>query len=157
MTLDYNNTYLCPVCRHGEIAALSLMDAFACDFCRHIFTANLEDQIIRVEDSVQPMAWRWNGQRWQSAQQGNTEITGAIWILSTVLALIPASLVGLPSYVFPPATGSRGSWIPTAWLGLTFGLHSLMALWLLLEHYQVPGFVMVKLKLQDFWRRRAER
>ena len=30
--LNYQDTYICPVCRHGQIAALTLMDAFACDF-----------------------------------------------------------------------------------------------------------------------------
>jgi hypothetical protein len=157
LLLDYQNTYLCPVCRHGQIAALSLMDAFACDFCRHIFTANLAEQIIRVEDSVQPMSWRWNGRRWQSVHQGNTDLTIIVWVLSVVLVVLPPGLVWLPSYIFPPIAGSRGSWIPTLWLSLTWGLHGAIALWLLVEHYQVPGFVRVKLQIQEVLRRRAER
>ncbi len=155
--LNYQSTYICPICRHGHISALSLMDAFACDFCRHIFTANLAEQIVRVEDSAQPMAWRWHKRRWQSAQQGNVDLTVTVWALSAILAFVPPALVWLPSSTFPPTVGSRGSWVPTLWLGLTCGVHVLMALWLLVEHYQVPGYVILKLKLQEAARRRGDR
>ncbi len=155
--LAYHNTYLCPVCRHGQITALCMMDAFACDFCRHIFTANLAAQTLRVEDSVQPMVWRWNGRRWQSANQGDVDLTITVWVLSVTLALLPSLLVWLPSHIFPPAAGSRGHWVPGLWLGLTFAIHGMMALWLLVEHYQLPGYVMVRLRLQELRRRSADR
>ncbi len=67
-SLNFHETYICPVCRHGQIAELTLMDAFACNFCRHIFTANLREQSIHVEDSSQPMTWRWNGRNWQGSK-----------------------------------------------------------------------------------------
>jgi hypothetical protein len=155
--LNYHNTYICPICRHGHISALSLMDAFACDFCRHIFTANLAEQTIRVEDSAQPMAWRWHKRRWQSVNQGNVDLTVTVWLLSVILAFLPPVLVWLPSYVFPAAVDSQGNWVPTLWLGLTGSVHLLLALWLLMEHYQVPGYVMLKLKLQEISRRRGDR
>jgi hypothetical protein len=156
-SLTFQDTYICPVCRHGHITALSLMEAFACDFCRHILTANLTEQTVRVEDTVQPMVWRWNGRRWQAAQQGTVDLTVTVWVLSAVLAFVPAFLVWVPSYVFPAATGSRWTWVPTLWLGLTFSLHLLMALWLLVEHYQLPGYVLAKLKFQEIWRWRGDR
>jgi hypothetical protein len=31
-TLDYSQTYSCPLCLRGEIRAFPLMDAFGCDF-----------------------------------------------------------------------------------------------------------------------------
>jgi len=46
--LNYHDTYSCPVCRHGKIAALPLMEAYACNFCQHIFTANLEQQVLKM-------------------------------------------------------------------------------------------------------------
>ncbi|WP_354634881.1 hypothetical protein [Planktothricoides raciborskii] len=36
-----DETYPCPVCRYGEISGLTLMNAFGCHFCQHIFTADL--------------------------------------------------------------------------------------------------------------------
>ncbi|MBD0269899.1 MAG: hypothetical protein ICV77_16605, partial [Cyanobacteria bacterium Co-bin8] len=48
LSVDSGSTYLCPVCRHGQIEAMTLMDAFACNFCRHIFEVNLEQQTVQV-------------------------------------------------------------------------------------------------------------
>ncbi|NJM45878.1 MAG: hypothetical protein HC860_06610 [Alkalinema sp. RU_4_3] len=61
LKLNYSDRYRCPLCQHGTLSSLILMDVFACDFCRHMFTANLENQVLRVEDSLQNLAWRWNG------------------------------------------------------------------------------------------------
>jgi len=42
-----SGVYPCPVCRLGQLKALPTMDAIACDFCRHIFTVNLEKQQLK--------------------------------------------------------------------------------------------------------------
>lgn len=65
INLNYYNAYHCPVCRHGEITTLPLMEAFACNFCRHIFTANLDKQAITIADSQLPLTWYWTGKNWQ--------------------------------------------------------------------------------------------
>ena len=39
---NYDGTYPCPVCRLGQIKALAMMDAMACDSCRHIFKGYIE-------------------------------------------------------------------------------------------------------------------
>lgn len=153
-TLNYQETYACPVCRHGQISALALMDAFACDFCRHIFTANLRDQVVRVEDSSQPMTWRWTGQSWQTANPVNPDLTRTIWGAGTILVLLPPALIWLSSHTFPPMRGSAWEWFPTLWIGLTFFSHFLFVAWLLLEHYQVPLYVACKVKLREVLGRR---
>ena len=72
--LNYFGTYTCPVCRHGEVTAMTLMEAFACNFCRHIFAVNLEQQILKMADSQVPLSWRWNGRHWQGIQQDGIEL-----------------------------------------------------------------------------------
>lgn len=152
-SLSYQNIYLCPICRHGQISAIPLMEAFSCDFCRHIFTANLTEQVVRVEDSSQPMTWRWNGQTWQSTNLLSPDLTITLWIVGSVLVLVPTALVWLSSYLFPPLAGSAWVWFPQVWVGFTFLAHFSFVGWLLVEYYQFPPYVSCKVRLQD-WRRR---
>jgi transcription elongation factor Elf1 len=100
--LSYDDHYTCPVCAHGQMSALTLMEAFACDFCRHIFTANLQAQSVQVVDSVQPMVWHWTGERWRAAHQTDASLTAVIWGFALALACLPAALIGLSAYLFPP-------------------------------------------------------
>lgn len=148
-TLNYQETYLCPVCRHGQLTALTLMDAFACGFCHHIFTANLQTQAVHVADNPQRMGWRWTGQTWQALHVGNTNLTGLVWLMAGVLVLLPPALVGLAAYVFPPLEVSRWQF-PVVWTTLTFAVHFSLVGWLLVEHYQFPMYVSLKVRLRRF-------
>lgn len=153
-TLSYQGSYLCPICRHGQITGLTLMDAFACSFCRHIFTANVQQQTVQVVDSSQPLTWRWNGRNWQSTHQDDPSLTAVLWLIGVVLVTLPASIVWLMSYLFPPLPGSVWSWFPGIWIGCTLGVHLLMVGWLLAEHYQLPLYVASRVRLRQWLGRR---
>lgn len=153
-SLTLQDSYLCPVCRHGQISALTLMDAFACSFCRHIFTANLQNQTVQVVDSAQPLSWRWNGRSWQSTHRDDPSLTAIVWFASIVLVLLPAGIVWLMSYLFPPLPNSLWSWFPSVWLGFTLGIHLLMVSWLLAEHYQFSLYVASRVRLRGWLNRR---
>lgn len=150
--LSYQGVYTCPVCRHGEISAIALMDAFACDFCRHIFTANLEKQLLKMADSSQPLTWHWNGRNWQGVHRAGVELDGGIWVLAIAFIILPPTLVGLSAYLFPPLPGSPLSWLPTFWTGLTFVSHLTCVVWLIVEYYQFPVFAFLRT-----WRHLLER
>lgn len=152
-SLNYQQTYQCPICRHGEIEALTLMDAFACNFCRHIFTANLKEQSIHVEDSSQPMTWRWNGRNWQAVTQTDFDLTLVIWIVAVSLVVLPPGLIWLSSHTFPPLDQSSGAWFPTFWIALTFICHFSFVAWLMAEHYQIPWYVAGKVRLRQWLER----
>lgn len=152
--LSYQESYICPICRHGQISAITLMDAFACNFCRHIFTANLPTQTVQVVDSAQSLSWHWSGRSWKSTHRDDPSLTAVVWFASIVLVLLPASIVWLMSYLFPPLPGSLWSWFPTIWLGCTFGIHLLMVSWLLAEHYQIPIYIASRVRLRDWFGQR---
>lgn len=152
--LTYQGTYLCPVCRHGHISGLTLMDAFACNFCRHIFTANLQDQSVQVVDSSQPMAWRWTGRRWQVAYQDDPNLTFVIWAVGSLLVVLPFSIVWLATYTFPPLPGSAWAWFPTVWASCTLFVHLFMVTWVMVEHYQFPAYIAGKVWIQNLLRQR---
>lgn len=148
--LQYEQVYPCPVCRHGQISGLMLMDAFACNFCRHIFAANLDQQQIRLADTPQALLWRWNGKVWRP-QHHQANLTLSIWLIAFVLAILPGGLVWLGYYVFPPLPGSQGDWFPLAWVGLAFLVHLSIVFWLLLEYYQVPLYITSRVQARQ-WR-----
>jgi hypothetical protein len=153
-SLTYTDTYPCPICRHGQVATMPLMDAFACSFCRHVFTANLREQSLRVEDSSQPMTWRWNGRRWQIANQVDMDLSILLWLLGGAIVILPPFLIWLSSYIFPPLQDSPWFWFPTLWFSLVFISHFSFVAWVLLEHYQVPLYISCKVMLQDWCDRR---
>ena len=154
--LSLDGAYPCPVCRHGEIRALVLMDAFACDFCRHVLTANLAKQSVQVIDSTQPMTWYWTGQRWRNAAQADFSLSFMVWFVGIALIIFPAGLVWLSAQVFPPLVDSPGQSLPQIWAGLTLVLHSVLVAWLLAEHYQLPLWVAAKVYFRRYWQSRLE-
>jgi|GEM_PF-222190 len=155
--LTLSDRYPCPICQYGQIAELTLMDAFACDFCRHIFATNLSEQTVQVVDSAQSMGWRWNGRRWQpvvAAHTGadHTTVALGLWLVGILLVTLPPLIVGAAVYIFPPLPDSRWPWFPLAWLACTFAVHLGMVSWLLAEYYQLPIYVTGK-----FWVRQLLR
>lgn len=152
--LNYQDSYVCPVCRHGQISAMTLMDAFACNFCRHIFSANLPTQSIQVVDSSQPMSWRWNGQKWQSVYRDAPSLTLVVWLIGIILVTLPGSIVWLSSALFPPLPTSTWAWFPKVWVICTFGIHFLMVSWLVVEHYQLPLYVSTRIRVAQWLGRR---
>ena len=115
-----------------------MMDAFGCSLCRHIFTANLEQQVLHLADSQVPLAWQWTGQSWQRLSQANLPWTWTLRGAIAAFVLLPTALVGGGAYYFPPLPGSRLAWLPSAWVALTLLAHLACVGWLLLEYYQFP-------------------
>lgn len=149
--LTYDQVYDCPVCRRGDLSELTLMDAFACSYCRHIFGASITEQTIRLADGIQPFQWRWDGRQWRPLQQADLELTLVVWLTGIALITLPPLLIWLPYHTFPPLPGSRWSQFPVLWLVGSFLSHLLVVLWLFLEHYQLPWYVATKIQLQR-WR-----
>lgn len=144
--LSAGGDYLCPVCRHGQISQLTLMEAFYCSFCRHIFDVSYDEQLVQVVDSPQPSAWRWLGDRWQVS--GPQPEAMAIWIIALILAIVPFSLVGLAAYMFPPLPGSRWGWLPMGWSLGVLVIHATLAAWITVEYYQPPFYAANKVRLR---------
>lgn len=146
-TLNYHDTYTCPVCRHGELSVLNLTDAFACSFCRHIFTANLETQSLQMLDGVQPMVWFWTGQRWRQSGRPDGHVAVIVWSFALAIACLPALLVIASNYMFPPIDSGGVSQFSVIWTVATLLAHAGIVLWLIAEHYQWPWYVTTKIRL----------
>ena len=147
--LAYEEVYRCPACGSGELCAITLMDAFSCDFCRHIFTANLATQSVHLADSLHPTAWYWNGSQWRTASQRDTAAY-LVWGFASGLAVVPVGLIALSNYIFPPLEASS---FPLTWTGLTLLNHGIISVWLLAEYHRWPWYVASKIRLWRFWQR----
>ncbi|NEO95041.1 MAG: hypothetical protein F6K56_34560 [Moorea sp. SIO3G5] len=53
-----------------------------------------------------------------------------------------------PSSKFPPAPDSPVSWLPAAWVGLTFLCHLAIVVWLVMEFYQFPVWEYLRIGRQ---------
>lgn len=136
--LNYHSVYSCPICRCGEISTLPLMEAFACNFCHHIFSADMQQNSVKVVDTQLSVTWRWDGQNWK--RFNHNQVNWRWWYLAGGIAfvLIPPLLLAAAVYCFPPLPGSPLSWFPLAWTFLAFLSHLGCLLWLVLEYYQLP-------------------
>ncbi len=124
------------------------METYFCNFCRHIFEANLDQQTMHVVDGVQPMGWRWQGWRWQPIYHSPNDITLTLWVVGLALVICPAGIVALGAYLFPPLEGThQGNW-PVVWALATGLVHTMMVGWLIAEHYQFPLYVLLKIRLR---------
>jgi len=137
-SLNYNYDYFCPICRRGRISNLALMEAFACDCCQHIFTVDLERQILTSVDTQLPMTWQWNQKTWTRVNPEGVNIGWAYLGLGILWVLLPTAIVGFASYLFPPLPGSNLAWLPVFWTVITFLSHLFCLVWLVLEYYQFP-------------------
>jgi hypothetical protein len=149
--LSYHGAYRCPVCRYGELSNLAMMDAFGCNFCSRIFTANLDQNAISLADSLPPITWHWNGRQWQGLPRAGVEFGWEIGIAAIAIITLPTLLVGLGAYIFPPIPGSSLSWVPAFWTVATFFGHLTIVLWLMVEYYQFPVLLFLKAWQRRLW------
>ncbi len=139
-SLELEQVYPCPVCQHGQISQMVLMESFACNFCRHILSADLARQTVRLEDSSQGFQWQWTGQAWRSLHQPSLPFTSTLAGVAIFLVILPPTLVGLGYYTFPPLPDTSWHWFPLAWIGLTFLTHLGLVLGILMSAYPSLAF-----------------
>ncbi|MBE9128976.1 MULTISPECIES: hypothetical protein [unclassified Coleofasciculus] len=149
----YHGVYPCPICRLGQIQAMPLMEALACESCRHIFTADLERQLLKMTDRQPPLTWHWNGKTWVGAHLEGVKWGWVAGIFAVAFVILPPTLIGLSAYTFPPDPNSHLSWLPTVWTGLTFVSHLTIILWLVMEFYQFPLGVYLRVRRQQLFNR----
>ncbi|MEM1367121.1 MAG: hypothetical protein AAGG02_03725 [Cyanobacteria bacterium P01_H01_bin.15] len=138
-SIELTHTYPCPICRHGEISTIALMDVFGCNFCQHLFEVSPNYDQLKTADSHLTLSWSWSGRAWRRAQAKDGALNPRLyWLLGGIFVFLPPSLVGLAAYLFPPMPGSNLAWLPWAWTGLTLLTHLGFLLWLMLEYYQFP-------------------
>jgi hypothetical protein len=145
----YQEVYPCPVCRLTQLKAMPLMDAMACDCCRHIFTADIERQQLKMVDRQPPLTWRWNGRNWTGAHLEGVEWGWTYWLLAVAFVVLPTTFIWLAAYTFPPEPGSTLSWVPVFWTGLTFLSHLTIIGWLVTEFYQFPIRAYLRVRWQQ--------
>ncbi|HEY9887937.1 MAG TPA: hypothetical protein V6D02_06010 [Candidatus Obscuribacterales bacterium] len=146
--MSLSDAYPCPVCQQGGLEAIVLMDAFACQFCRHILAADLTAQRVQVVDSTQALTWGWTGHRWQRVREaGERELSGLILLTAVVLITLPASVVWLAGAIFPPLEPTAIWPFATVWALLTLLAHLGLVLWLVGEYYQIPFYVAAKVRV----------
>lgn len=139
----------CPLCGQGTLNQLTLMDVWGCQFCRHLFEWNPDQQILKVLDLSPTIRWWWNGQFWQRGQHPVLPLTPGLVCGAIALATLPSLLLGIANYIFPPLPGSPLAWFPIAWQALALVSHSTCIGWVMAESYQFSPYLRFKIWLQQ--------
>ncbi|MGL5081815.1 MAG: hypothetical protein ACRC8A_10040 [Microcoleaceae cyanobacterium] len=148
--LSYDSEYPCPVCRCGQLSGITLMEAFGCNTCRHLFTVGARQNQLKIADREPAITWQWNGQTWQGEHIGNLELSWIYWLAAAALVCFPPSLIGLTALIFPPPGGGL-AWFPIIWTGVAFLAHLSLVLWLVTEAYQFPVLLYLKVRWQQWF------
>lgn len=145
-------TYPCPACRCGTLTPITLTEALGCEICRHIFTLDVDQHLLKMVDREPPITWRWTGQQWRGQHLGQLEINWIYWFLGFVLVLMPPGLIAVSGLLFPPVSGSAWVWFPLIWASITLVAHLTMVIWMVTEAYQFPLLLYLRTKWQQLWR-----
>lgn len=146
----HQGEYPCPVCRHGKVTEMPLMETFSCNFCQHIFTTNFDKQLLKMADSQLPLTWYWNGKIWKGIHREGAEVGWAYLLFAVAFVFIPTAVISIGVYLFPPMNGSFLSWLPLTWAILTFSAHLFCVIWLIIEYYQFPIFLYIRALKRKF-------
>jgi hypothetical protein len=115
------NTCPCPVCRHGNLSNLAMMDSLACDLCNNIFTPDPKSQLLELEGSPMTVRWEWDGRHWRAPYgQG---IGLGVKLAAAAFVILPTALMVFSVLRFRPVPGSPLSWFPYFWIGATLFCH----------------------------------
>ena len=64
--LHCDHSYPCPVCRRGELNAITLTEAWGCNDCQEIFEQTTINTIKKLTAPYPHRAsWQWTGKAWE--------------------------------------------------------------------------------------------
>ncbi|KGF71935.1 hypothetical protein DO97_14400 [Neosynechococcus sphagnicola sy1] len=83
--IDLTAEYPCPCGRRGQIAPITLTEAFGCNRCQQIFVVEESGYVLEQLSTNYPYKkiWHWTGCHWQRAHTGLRE-----HYLPVVLAIV---------------------------------------------------------------------
>lgn len=117
---------------------MTLMEAMSCNFCKQIFTIDLEKQELMLPSRQPPLIWRWDGMNWKQPRLEGVELGWGYIFGALAFIALPTILTGSIAYYLPPQADQPITWVPYIWAILTFCSHTSIIIWLFVEIYQVP-------------------
>lgn len=101
--LDCDRSYPCPVCRRGQLNAITLTDAWGCDDCQEIFEQKAPNVLQKLSAPYPyKISWQWTGKSWERLKpkvkpDRVRRAVAAIALVSFILlALTALELIDLP-------------------------------------------------------------
>lgn len=114
------------------------MEAYGCTYCGNLVEIDLRSQLARSLSTAPALSYHWQRGRWLPTYRRDLRLNSVAIVSLLVFTVLPTTIAGLAVYIFPPLEGSRGAWVPYAWVISVGAAHCISALWLLAECYQWP-------------------
>lgn len=148
---------VCPMCGQGELSQMVLMDTLSCPVCHHMFSWNDYQQRLEVLDISSPLNWRWTGRKWQRGPHSAQPFTSVTIIFSLIIVILPALMIEIASYIFPPLPGSHLAGFHAIWATAALTLHGAWVAWVMVESYHFSPYILAKVKTREFFQRLSAR
>lgn len=141
------------MCGRGHLSQMVLMETLSCSLCQHMFSWEERQQRLDVLDVSSPATWRWNGVRWQRGPYPSQPITTATIVFACIVVFLPALMIEIASYVFPPLPDSPLASFHLFWAAAALILHGAWVLWILAESYHFMPYTLAKVKIRElqYW------
>ncbi|NEP76326.1 MAG: hypothetical protein F6K29_33220 [Okeania sp. SIO2G5] len=139
---------VCPMCGRGCLTHMVLMETLSCDLCQHMFAWNRRQQRLDVLDVSSSTAWHWDGGRWQQGAYSTQPMTTVTLVFAMIVVILPALMIEVASYVFPPLPDSPLEYFHLVWAAIALILHGGWVLWILAESYHFAPYTLAKVKLR---------
>ena len=144
---------ICPMCGHGHLVPMVLMETLSCTLCQHMFAWDIRQQRIDVLDVSSPTAWRWTGSRWQRGPYPAQSLNTITIIFACIVILLPALMIEVAGYIFPPLPGSPFANFHFFWAGTALVLHGASVFWILAESYHFTPYILAKVRMRELLHR----
>ncbi|NEP09500.1 MAG: hypothetical protein F6J92_03025 [Symploca sp. SIO1A3] len=123
--IDLNTEYPCPCRRKGCLVPITLTEAFGCDRCQQIFVVEESGYVIEQLSTNYPYkkAWRWTGNRWNTANAtiGENYLPVAILIVLVLLIVwLPLALHDKDNIIFWALLAVLLALLPALMVWLTY-------------------------------------
>lgn len=140
---------VCPMCGRGHLTQMILMETLSCDLCNHMFAWNRQQERLDVLDVSSKTTWHWNGRRWQRGAYPSQPLTTITIIFALMVIVLPALMIEVAGYIFPPLPGSPFEYFHVFWAAIAFILHGSWVLWILAESYHFAPYTLAKVKARE--------
>ena len=140
---------VCPTCGRGHLTSMVLMETLSCTLCQHMFSWDRRQQHLKVLDVSSPVIWRWNGRRWQRGPYPSQPFTVITIIFALLVIVLPALMIEVAGYIFPPLPGSSLASFHRFWAATALVLHGVWVFWILAESYHFIPYTLAKVKIRE--------
>lgn len=142
---------ICPICGCGRLAPMTLMDAYSCTLCLHMFSWTDHEKCLEVLDASMPKSWSWNGHQWQRKKVVFQSMTAAKAMFIGFTICLPVVMIVVAGYVFWHLPNSPFTHLIMLWAAMSLIVHGGLVAWTLFASDYLSSHAIVSVQIREFF------